>query len=52
MGAGEREMTREELVAEIRRLRAGIIEAARETYCDDTWDLLHRILDGKWEVTE
>lgn len=35
------------LLAEIERLQKGITAAARETSCDDTWDFLNRLLDGR-----
>jgi len=35
------------LLAEIDRLRNGIAIAINETSCDDTWDYLNRLLDGK-----
>lgn len=39
------------LLAEIERLRAGIERAINETSCDDTWDYLNRLLEGK-ETTD
>lgn len=35
------------LLAEVERLRNGIATAIKETSCDDTWDYLNRVLDGK-----
>lgn len=39
------------LLAEIERMRAGIMYAMQETYCDDTRDFLRRLLIGE-EKTE
>lgn len=39
------------LLAEIERLRTGIERAINETSCDDTWDYLNRLLEGK-ETTD
>ena len=39
------------LSAEIERMRAGIMYAMQETYCDDTCDFLRRLLIGE-EKTE
>lgn len=35
------------LLAEVEALRSGIKTAIAETSCDDTWDYLNRLLDGK-----
>jgi len=39
------------LLAEIERLCTGIERAINETSCDDTWDYLNRLLEGK-ETTD